>query len=146
MNNWPPVLLRRWLLQGLTGWGCLLVGVAMFLTVQDHILLAISGLLGVFTVLYSITLYRLIDKREYEVVEGVCIHIRCLPLCRQRTLFLMTPDGAEQVISLDRQSKIQIGNCYRAYFCKSDVYQNRFSHDRFLAIENLGEYEADQTG
>ena len=142
INQWPPVLLRRWLLQAAIAPGCLFVGVVMFLAAKDHVLLTISILLALCIAIRCAFLHRLISNGAYEVVEGVCIQIKNAPLNKQRSISLLTKDETEQVILLDKQAKVQIGNRYRVYFQQAPEAQIYLTQDRILALEDLGEYEA----
>ena len=148
LKAWPPVLLRKWLLTCVIGIGCLLVGVVMFLAAGDRVMLMISALLALLTALRCVSFYRLVSKQEYETVEGVCIGVRKAPLRKQRSLCLLTESGAEHTITLDKQTPVRIGNCYRAYFQSSGIaseavpLQSFLAQDQFLALENLGEYRA----
>ena len=55
MRQWPPVLLRRWMLTVAAGVGFLLVGAAVWLALGDRIMLLLSG--AAFTLI-------LLKKRE----------------------------------------------------------------------------------
>lgn len=146
LKAWPPVLLRKWLLTCVIGLGCLLVGIVMFLAAGDRVMLMISGLLALMTTLRCVSFFRLVSKQAYETVEGVCIGIKKAPLRKQRSLCLLTENGAEHTITLDQQTPVRIGNCYRAYFQSSgpvseaDPLQRFLARDQFLALEDLGEY------
>lgn len=142
MNQWPPVLLRRWLFQAAIGPGCLFVGVVMFLAEEDHILLTLSVLLALCITIRCAFLYRLICNGAYEVAEGVCIQIKNTPLNKQRSISLLIEDETKQVILLDKQVKVRIGNRYRVYFQRAPETQSYLTQDRVLALEDLGECEA----
>ena len=101
LKGWPSVLLRKWLLTCVIGIGCLLVGIVMFFTADDRVMLIISGLLALLTALRCIAFFRLVSRQEYETVEGVCIAMKNAPLRRQRSLCLLTETGAEHTITLD---------------------------------------------
>lgn len=149
LKGWPSVLLRKWLLTCVIGIGSLLAGVVMFFTADDRVMLRISVLLALLIVLRCIALFRLISKQRYETVEGICIGVKTPPLRRQRSLCLLTETGAEHTITLDKQTSVRIGRCYRVYFRSSGIAQNSASlpsilaQDQLLALEDLGEYHAD---
>lgn len=148
LKEWPAVLLRKWLLTCVIGIGCLLVGVVMFLAASDRVMLMISALLALATALRCVSFFRLVSRQEYETVEGVCISIKKAPLRKQRGLCLLTEGGIEHTITLDKQTPVRIGHCYRAYFRPSGSapeptsLQNYLAQDQFLALEDLGEYRA----
>lgn len=142
LNQWPPVLLRRWLFQAIAGLACLLIGVVVFLAAGDKVLLLISVLLALFTVLRCMSFYQLITNGNYEAVEGVCVRIKNAPLRKRRSISFLREDGVEQTILLDKQTKVRIGNCYRAYFRQVPDSPACPAQDSFLALEDLGEYQA----
>ncbi len=142
INQWPPVLLRRWLLQIMTGLGCLLVGVVVFLVMEDQVLLVISVLLAMFTAVRFMSLYQQIAGGKYETVEGICIRIKNAPLRKQWSISLLAEDGSEQTILLGKQTKVQIGNLYRVYFGSVSGSHICLAQDSFLALEDLGKFQA----
>lgn len=141
LSQWLPVLLRRWLLQAAAGLGCLWVGTVMFLTAEDRILLIISILLALSTALRCVSHCWLINKGEYEGIEGICISIKNAPLRKRRSIALFSKDGVEQMILSDKQARVRIGNQYRAYFQQPPIPQSCFAQDLFLALEDLREYQ-----
>ena len=142
MNQWPPMLLRRWLLQILTGLGCLLIGIVVFPVTEDQVLLILSVLLTLLIAVRCMSLYQQIARGKYETVEGVCIRIKNTPLRKQRSISLLAEDGAEQTILLDKQTKVRIGNCYRVYLGSASDSHTYLVQDSFLALEDLGEFQA----
>lgn len=139
LKQWPPALLRRWLLQAASGLGCLAVGSIVFLAVGDSVLLSLSVLLALLTSLRCASFYRLIDKGAYEAVEGVCIRIKHAPLCKQRSMSLLTADGTEQTIQAHKRTPVQVGHCYRVYLQRAPAYQTDTLPVQFLALEDLGD-------
>lgn len=151
LREWPAPLLRRWLVSSGIGLLCLLVGVVMFVTAKDKMMLMISAALSLAVAMRSILFYRLVCAQQYEVVEGVCIAVKRAPLRKQRTIHLMNEDGAEHMIMLDKRLPVRIGRCYRAYYRTggfqkgSQLFQGYLVQDQFLALEDLGEYREQPT-
>ena len=149
-QEWPAVLRRRWLLTGATGLGFLLVGLAVFFSMKDHVLLALSGMLALWTFLRCAEYYRTVRCGHYKTIEGICIALGRAGLGRQRKVRLLLRDGRESVVTLDKRVNLRIGRQYRIY-CRleSDApsggadLQDTPAGDLFLALEDIGEYWAD---
>ena len=105
-------------------------------------MLSLSVLLALLTSLRCASFYRLIDKGAYEAVEGVCIRIKNAPLCKQRSISLLTADGTEQTIQAHKRTLVQVGHCYRVYLQRAPAYQTDTLPVQFLALEDLGESSA----
>lgn len=115
-TEWPPVLIRKWLLLALIGFGCLVVGVVMLIAAHDLILLYMSIALAGLTAARCVILYRRIGKGEYETVEGFCVSSSRIPIHRNRKVCLLTDDGEERAMTADIKPAPKIGRRYRAYF------------------------------
>ncbi len=139
LKQWPPALLRRWLLQAASGLGCLLIGGTISLASEDRMLLTLSILLALLTALRCMFLCRMIDKGAYEAVEGVCICIKHAPLCKRRSISLLTVDGTEQTIQAHKRTWVQVGHCYRVYLQRAPAYRTDALPVQFLALEDLGD-------
>ena len=79
LKQWPPALLRRWLLQAASGLGCLAVGSIVFLAVGDSVLLSLSVLLALLTSLRCASFYRLIrvPMRQSKASVSASKMLRC---------------------------------------------------------------------
>ena len=115
-SEWPPALIRKWILLALIGIVCLAVGVVMLVAAHDLVLLYISMILAGLTATRCVLLYRRIGKREYETVEGVCVSSAWTPIQRRRKVCLLTDDGEERAMTTDSKPAPKIGRRYRAYF------------------------------
>ena len=73
IKQWPPVLLRRWLLTVALGLGFLVVGLAVWLALRDHTFLYLSGVVFLLSLGRAVMLFRCFLLGDYEVLEGVCI-------------------------------------------------------------------------
>lgn len=148
-REWPAVLQRRLVLSALLGVGFLLVGLAVFFSLRDRMLLIISGMLTACMVWRCVSFYRVAAAGVYEVVEGVCIAVGRAGMRKQRSVRLLTLDGNEYSVMLDKRTPLRIGNHYRVYFRRDlaaadlpPFLQSNFSTDQFLALEDMGEYRA----
>jgi hypothetical protein len=149
-NEWPAVLLRRWLLSAAAGIGFFLAGLVVFLALRDRTLLALSILLTLFTVQRCAALYYIAARGTFDTVEGVCIGIKRIPMRKQQSVCLLNQEGVEHTVLLDKQIRLTIGNRYRLYFrqspadgCDGIPFQEYLAQDLFLGLEDLGEYRAE---
>ncbi len=145
MRKWrdaPALLKRKVLLTMLVGMGCLLIGTALCIFSKDTIILFLS--LAVFGIssFRAFTIYRLISKKEYEVIEGICVGIIPKLLGRYRKIKIMDNDANESTLLLNKQSKIRIGGKYRFYFKKTtrltlgnEYFDTAMASDCFLGYE-----------
>lgn len=149
-QDWPAVLRRRWLLTGAAGLGFLLVGLAVFLSIGDRVLLMLSGMLALCTVLRCVSYYRAVQCGRYKAVEGICVALGRTGLGRQRKVRLLLQDGRESVVTLDKRTDLRIGHQYRIFYRLDSTSppggadpQDPPGGELFLALEDLGEYRAD---
>lgn len=149
-QEWPAALRRRWLLTGAAGIGILLVGLAVFLSIGDRLLLILSGMLALCTLLRCVAYYRTVRCGRYEAVEGTCVALGRAGLGRQRKVQLLLQDGRGTVVTMDKRMDLRIGHRYRI-FCRLNNTstsgrgdpQDPTAGELFLALEDLGEYRAD---
>lgn len=150
MKDWPPVLLRRWLLYAAAGPAFLFAGAVMYFAARDHVLLTLSALLAICTFLRCLSFYRMAAGRAYDTVEGVCVGLKRAPLRKQQRVQLLDADGMEHTVTMDKRTRLTIGNCYRVYYRHTTApgadalpLQDLLAQDMFLGLEDLGEYHAD---
>lgn len=149
-QEWPAVLRRRWILTGAAGVGFLLVGLAVFFSLGDRILLMLSGMLALCTLLHCVEYYRTVRCRRYQVIEAVCAALGRPVIGRQRKVRLLLRDGREVTVTLDKRMDLRIGRTYRIFFRLNRAsppggadLQDLPAGDSILALEDLGEYQAD---
>lgn len=150
-KDWPAALQRKWLLSWAAGAAFLVVGMAVFFTLNDRPMLLISVLLSAGTALRCFFLYRTAATGRYEVVSGVCIGLGHAGLKRHRMVRMLLEDGTEYEVALDKRISFRIGNCYQLYFQTAPgpaenqgIPGQAFMDSRFLALVDLGEYLADE--
>lgn len=147
----PAPLKKKILLTGIVGIGCLLVGIALCVFSKDTIMLFLSlGVFG-FSAYKAFSIYRLIAKNEYEVVEGTCVGIVPKMLGRYRKIKIMDDEANESTLLLDKQSKIKIGDRYRFYFKKTtrvtlgnEYFDTALASDCFLGYEAVDAIDSEQ--
>lgn len=150
IKNAPPVLQRKMLLTFLIGAACLLVGLAVSIVARDRIMLALSGVVCLLSAAKGLSLYRLIDKKKYETVEGTCVSIANRMIRKYRKVKIMDDSGVESSLLLSKHSKIKIGFRYRFYFKDTErltigsaYFDTALASDSFLGYEELGEVESE---
>ncbi len=144
------MLRRRWILTGAAGFGFLLVGLAVFFSLGDRMLLMLSGMLALCTILHCVEYYRTIRRGSYQAVEAVCIALGRAGIGRQRKVRFLLQDGREVTATLDKRMALWVGRQYRIYFRLGSVSPANGAAPQgspvgglFLALEDLGEYQAD---
>lgn len=115
MKQWPPVLLRRWLLTVALGLGFLVVGLAVWLALRDRTFLYLSGVVFLLSLGRAVMLFRCFLLGDYEVLEGVCIQTAQFPLQRYRKVRFLNAEEQEFTLMLGKQQRVQVGSQYRLY-------------------------------
>lgn len=142
LNEWPAALKQKWILSCTVGVGCLTIGVIVSIALQDRTLLILSILLALGYTARCIHMYRQISAEAYEVVEGVCIRVRKIPLRKQQEICLLSENGTEETVLLVKQPAIHAGNYYRLYFHADDKQSKQpflRTQRPLFALENLGD-------
>ena len=142
-RDWPVVLKRKWIMTLVMGLQFFLVGVGVYLALNDRTMLLISTALVLCTALRCASFYWTIYTGNYEITEGFCIEICKADRQRRRKVRLLEEDGNEWAILLDKRTPIRIGSYYRIYYevCPgsqrgSDMLPV-FAARQFLAVEDL---------
>lgn len=149
LKNAPLPLKRKLYLTVILGLLCLLIGIAMFLLLDDRMMLFLSLAVCCLSLCKAVDYYRIIAGRSYEMVEGTCVAITPKPLRKYRKIKIMDDNGNESSLLLGKQSKVKIGFRYRFYFKEtrrlslgSEYFDSALSSDCFLGFEELGEFAA----
>lgn len=112
----PLPLKRKIMITILVGLICLVIGIAIFIISNDKIMLILSLAVCGISVYKAFSIYQIILKKQYEVVEGTCVGIVPKPLRKYRKIRIMDDEGNESTLLLHKQSKIKIGDRYCFYF------------------------------
>lgn len=143
--DWPRPLLRKFLLTGLIGIGCMIFSLVYYIYAQDRVLLILSSFLLVACFLNAFEIYRIVSKKNYEVVEGECRQITSKVIGRFKRVKIVDDNGLETTLRLNKNCRLIIGIRYRLYFCKSPAddlgseYLNAVqSSNSFLGYEPAG--------
>lgn len=85
----PAPLKRKLLFTIIVGLLCLIIGTAIFIISNDKIMLLLSLAVCVISVYKAFSIYQIILKKQYEVVEGTCVGIVPKPLHKYRKIRIM---------------------------------------------------------
>lgn len=147
-NDCPFILQRKICFTFLSGVGSFAASFVIYIISADRILLGLGGIIFVFCLFRSVALWRIISQNAYEMITGVCVSVKTLPLQKYRRIRVIDENGAEITLLLNKQTKVKIGIRYRFYFqnCRLPVLGNEYlnaslSTDDFLGYEELGEFE-----
>ncbi len=148
----PAPLRRKFYITGLLGLLCLLIGIAVYFFSKDRTMLLLSGVVCVLSIWRAYSIFRTIDKKQYETVEGTCVAITPKSLRKYRKIRIMDDEGNEFAVLLNKQSKVKIGYRYRFFFKQtqrfslgSEYLDAAMSSDHFLGYEELGEFDGTKT-
>ena len=123
MKGWtefPAPLKKKTVLTVLIGIACLFIGIAFYIFGKDLIMLLLSIGVFLFSAYKSITLYRIVSKGAYEVVEGVCVSIVPKFFGRYRKIKIVDDEKNERSLMIAKSSKIKVGDDCRFYFTKAE--------------------------
>lgn len=145
-TNFPAPLKRKMFLTALVGIGCLLVGVAFTIFAKDTMMLLLSAAVCAFSLFKAFSMYRVASKKEYEVVEGICLAIVPKLITKFKKIKITDDEGNETTLLLSKQSKVTIGERYRFFFKKTtrmtlgnEHFDSALSSDCFLGYEPITE-------
>lgn len=140
----PAPIRNKLILTAVVGVVCLLIGIAMFLFAKDRMMLFLSMTVFFISLYRAWTLWQVINKAKYEIVEGTCVGIVPKPLRKYRKIRMMDDEGNESALLIGKQSKIKIGSRYRFYFkdtqrftIGSEYFDSALSSDCFLGFEEI---------
>lgn len=147
LQQWPAPLFRRWVLTIALGFAFLGIGTAVWLALNDRVLLMLSIVMFALTLGKAVMMFRSIALRRYEVVEGVCVQISSLPFQKCKKVKLLDADGNERSVLMDKQTRLRIGGRYRLYFrignhtAVSDTWiRSSLAAGNLLGMEDLGDF------
>lgn len=148
IKNAPAPLHRKFYMTGFLGLLCFLIGIAVYFFSRDGTMFLLSAAVCLLSIAKAYSIFRLVIKKEYEIVEGTCVGITPKPLRKYKKIRIMDDDGNESALLLSKQSKVKIGYRYRFFFKNtqrltlgSEYFDSALSFDSFLGFEELGEFQ-----
>ena len=120
-NQIPGIFIRSVFLSCVTGIGCALITVIVFLVTDDRTLLLLGSISSVFCIGKGLTLYRIARHKQYEIIEGICYHAD-YPMKRPYPKIRIEQENGQSIsLILDRHQTITHGHAYRFYFKRGTV-------------------------
>lgn len=122
MNKWtefPSPLKKKILLASVIGIACLFVGISFCVIAKDIIMLLLSVAIFLFSAYKTVTLYQVVSKGEYEVVEGVCTSIAPKLFGKYRKIKIADEAKNERSLMIAKSSNIKVGDRCCFYFAKT---------------------------
>ena len=149
MEPIPKPLLKQLILTALVGTGCFIVGSAFYFTNKDTLFLTLSALIFLFSLYKTASLHYQIKNRCYVRLEGRCLAIQPRLLGRCKQVLIEDASGCEIQLILDKDQKIQLGNCYQFYFKVAPgnhkeqqlLTDNQLISNNLLGLESINETE-----
>ena len=136
----PKPLFTKLIVQAAVGFFFVLVGCVYGIHSKDDIFIMLSLLIGLCSLIRTISFYRLIQNEAYQVLSGTCIRQTSIPFKKDRQIVLVDEIQREYRLTLDKDSGLLPGHRYRLYFRESDGldsgYENYSSTD-LLGYEEL---------
>ena len=145
MESMPKPLFKRLMLTSLVGTGCLIVGIIFYLMERDASFLFLSVAIFLFSIGKAVSTYTMAKTNSYVIVEGICISIHPIPLCKCNEIILEDLEGNNLKLMLGRNYRLRHGLAYRIYFKtasgispgKNPFMQKALLTDNLLGIEPI---------
>ena len=136
----PKPLLTKLIVQAAVGFFFLLVGCVYGIHSKDDIFIMLSLLIGLCSLIRTISFYRLIQNEAYQVLSGTCISQTSMPLKKTSQTILVNEKSREHRLTLGKDIKLFSGHYYMFYFRQPaglDSDYNRYSSTDLLGYEEL---------
>jgi len=119
-----------------------MVGIVYSLFTRDKITFWLSLSVFIACLLRAYSLYKIISKADYDILDGTCISVTYIPFRKVRTVIITDSSGASHKHSIPKATKLKVGACYRLYFTHSAEETNLFGNEeQFLGAEELASLE-----
>lgn len=140
----PGIFIRSVFLSIITGIGCALITVIVFLVTGDRTLLFLGSIASLLCIGKGMTLYRTVKQKRYEIIEGICYHADH-PMKRPFPKVRMEQENGQSIsLILDKHHKIIHGHVYRFYFKqgtvpdpKESIWFQSLRTDGIIGIEEI---------
>jgi multisubunit Na+/H+ antiporter MnhF subunit len=132
----PKPLLTKLIVLTAVGFFFVLVGCVYGIHSKDDIFIMLSLLIGLCSLIRTISFYRLIHNESYRVLSGTCIRQTSIPLKKDRQIVLVDETQREYRLTLNKNSKLLPGHRYRLYFRQSGKLNSE--SDSYSSMDLLG--------
>ena len=132
-DQFPGIFIHSVFLSCVTGIGCALITVIVFLVTDDRTLLLLGGISSVFCIGKGLMLCRTVKHKKYEILEGICYHAD-YPMKRPYPkIRIEQENGQSLTLLLNRHQKIIHG--FITSRVPSRIPKNPFGFRRFKPME-----------
>lgn len=141
----PKPLFSKLIAQAAIGFFCVLFGCIYGIQTNDKIFLILSLLIGICCILRTVSLYRIIRSKAYQVFEGTCTKREPAFLKQTQQILLTDYNQQEYRFSFDKSVKLLQGHHYRLYFwCAPHGKDTIQSSQDLLGYEELSSISQDK--
>lgn len=143
-KDFPAPLFRKTVITALIGAGCMLFGVIYYFSMKDRILLILSAIVFGACLFKAFSLYRMVSKKKYAIVEGTCTGIIPKLLGKYYKVEITDDDGNGTTLQLMKNCRIKVGTKYKFYFTDRERPSTGSEYfDTALATNSFLGYEAE---
>ena len=149
-NKYPRVLKRKLYLTLLTGTAGVIVSFMVYMVSADSMLLSMSGVIFLFCLFRSVSLWNIIRRDAYAAISGTCTGITVSPLRKYKRVQITDLSGREHSLLFSSHTAVQTGEKYCFYFQNenspvlgNDYLDTMLSTNTFLGYEKFLEYHAE---
>lgn len=143
----PAPLQRKLIVTVFVGIICLFIGAAVSLLAGESDTLVLSGVICTVCLYKARTVYNVIIKCDYDIIEGVVVGIMPKLMRRYIKVHLIDDEENEIKLLLEKRTNVKTGVRYKFYFKKSvppligsEYFDAALSADCFLGYEAAEEY------
>lgn len=130
----PKPLFTKLIVQAAVGFFFVLVGCVYGIHSKDYIFIMLSLLIGLCSLIRTCSFYRLIHNGTYRVLSGTCIRQTSMPFKKEKQIVLVDESQREYRLTLDKDSGLLPGHCYRLYFRESDGLDSGYISDSSMDL------------
>jgi len=131
------IFIRKIMVLSMIGFGALAIGLVYGIITSDKIFIGLSVAV-MFVCLYRIyDLYDISKKKNYIELNGKCSDINYVLIGKYYKVTIDDVEG-EKTVSVPKQCKLKIGNCYSLYFRK---YKYSSTGNKYMDTKiEIGDY------
>ncbi len=146
LKDFPKALITRLYTSFVIGISCLALSVIGFVISDDKILLYLGIIVFLQSTIQGFITYRIIIRGDYCIYTGVCTSLTQKPFSKYKKCKFIEENGVENILLLDKKTKIFEGHKYIFYFKNNknlslgnDYLDVSLSSNNMLGFEDLGE-------
>lgn len=135
----PKPLFTKLVAQAAIGFFCVIFGCIFSIQTKDSILFAMSFILGICSMIRTVTFFQLIKKKNYIVIEGCCRNKELSMFGKHQHILFFDTNEQEYHFTFSKDAKLLQGHLYRLYFRRNPDTNIPLPQttDHLLAYEEL---------